>query len=98
MTPHTYTTPTTMRTTLDAVFAGDITADIAPGLSLRLQRSAHCWRMTLASGDGPILHATCDRVATAVSAPSVEWVRNEAGTVVSAQWCEGEPVVGMVHP
>ena len=93
-----FTTPTTMRAALDQTFAGELDRQIAPRLWLRLQRSAHCWRMTLASGDGPILHATCDRVATAVSAPSVEWVRNEAGTVVSAQWCEGEPVVGMVHP
>ena len=97
MTPHTYTTPTTMRTTLDAVFAGDITADIAPGLSLRLQRSAHCWRMTLASGDGPIPHVTCDRVATAVSAPSLDrWQRNENGTIVRAEWREGAPPVRMV--
>ena len=90
------TDPATMRATLDATFAGEIDRQIAPRLWLTLERAAHCWRMTLASGDGPIPHSTCDRVATAVCAPSVEWVRNEAGTVVSAEWREGEPVVGMV--
>jgi len=86
-----------MRAALDATFAGDLTGAIAPGLSLRLQRAAHCWRMTLASADGPVSHATCDRVATAVSAPSLDgWERNAAGTVVRAEWREGWPPVRMV--
>lgn len=97
MTPHTYTTPTTMRATLDATFAGEIDRQIAPRLWLVLERSAHCWRMTLASGDGPIPHATCDRVATAVSAPSLDrWQRNDSGTIVRAEWREGAPPVRIV--
>ena len=90
------TDPATMRATLDATFTGEIDRQIAPRLWLTLTRAAHCWRMTLASGDGPIPHETCDQVATAVSAPSVEWQRSPAGTVVSAEWREGAPVVGMV--
>jgi hypothetical protein len=84
-----FTTPTTMRATLDATFAGEIDRQIAPRLWLTLERSAHCWRMTLASGSGPVSHATCDRVATAVSAPSLDgWVRNPLGTVARAEWQE----------
>ena len=90
-------TPATMRATLDATFAGDLTADIAPGLSLRLQRSAHCWRMTLASGGEKIERTTFDRVATAVSAPSLDqWQRNEDGTVIIAEWSDGWPPVRVV--
>ena len=97
MTPHTYTTPTTMRAALDQTFAGEIDRQIAPRLWLTLERSLHCWRMTLASGDGPIPHATCDRVATAVGAPSLDpWERNENGTIVRAEWREGAPPVRMV--
>ena len=91
-----FTTPTTMRATLDATFAGEIDRQIAPLLWLTLERAAHCWRLTLASGDGPIPHATCDRVATAVSAPSLDsWVRNENGTIARAEWREGVPPVRM---
>ena len=97
MIPHTYTTPTTMRAALDQTFAGEIDRQIAPRLWLILERAAHCWRMTLASGDGPIPHATCDRVATAVGAPSLDpWERNENGTIVRAEWREGAPPVRMV--
>lgn len=98
MTTHMFTTPAAMRATLDQTFAGEIARQIAPLLWLTLTRAAHCWRMTLASGDGPIPHATCDRVATAVNAPSLDaWERNKAGTVVSAQWCEGGPVMRIVE-
>ena len=90
------TTPAAMRATLDATFAGELDRQIAPRLWLTLTRAAHVWRITLASGDDPIPHETCDRVATAVSAPSVEWARNAAGTVASAQWCEGAPVTAVL--
>lgn len=92
-----FTTPAAMRATLDATFAGEIDRQIAPRLWLTLTRSAHCWRMTLASGDGPIPHIVCDRVAAAVSAPSLDpWQRNAAGTVITAEWREGWPPVRMV--
>ena len=91
------TTPAAMRATLDAVFAGELDRQIAPCLWLTLTRSAHCWRMTLASGDGPIPHTTCDRVATAVSAPSLDpWQRNAAGTVITAEWREGWRMVAVL--
>ena len=94
---HDFTTPATMRAALDQTFAGEIDRQIAPRLWLTLTRAAHCWRMTLASGDGPIPHATCDRVATAVSAPSLDaWRRNEAGTVIVGEWRDGWPPVRMV--
>ena len=93
-----FTTPATMRATLDQTFAGEIDRQIAPLLWLTLTRAAHCWRMTLASGDGPIPHATCDRVATAVSAPSLDrWQRNENGTIVRAEWRDGWPPVRMAQ-
>jgi hypothetical protein len=92
-----FTTPATMRATLDATFAGEIDRQIAPRLWLTLERSLHCWRLTLASGDGPIPHATCDRVATAVGAHSLDpWERNENGTIVRAEWRDGWPPVRMV--
>ena len=90
------TDPTTMRAALDQTFAGELDRQIAPRLWLTLERAAHCWRMTLASGDGPIPHATCDRVATAVSAPSLDrWQRNDTGTIVRAEWRDGWPKAGM---
>ena len=86
------TDPATMRATLDATFAGEIDRQIAPLLWLTLERAAHCWRMTLASGDGPIPHATCDRVATAVSAPA--WaVRSVADALASM----GRGMAGLVR-
>jgi hypothetical protein len=91
-----FTTPTAMRATLDAVFAGEIDRQIAPRLWLTLTRSAHCWRMTLAS-DKKIERVTFDRVATAVSAPSLDrWQRNDNGTIVRAEWREGWPPVRTV--
>ena len=91
-----FTTPTAMRTALDDVVAGEIDRQIAPRLWLVLERSAHCWRMTLASGRGPVTLAACDRVATAVSAPSLDpWQRNDNGTIVRAEWREGAPPVRM---
>jgi hypothetical protein len=92
-----FTTPAAMRAILDATFAGEIDRQIAPRLWLTLERSAHCWRTTLASGRGPVTLAACDRVATAVSAPSLDgWVRNPLGTIVRAEWREGWPPVRMV--
>jgi hypothetical protein len=85
-----------MRATLDATFAGELDRQIAPRLWLTLTRSAHCWRMTLAS-DKKIERITFDRVAAAVSAPSLDpWQRNAAGTVITAEWREGWPPVRMV--
>jgi hypothetical protein len=85
-----------MRATLDATFAGELDRQIAPRLWLTLTRSAHCWRMTLAS-DKKIERITFDRVATAVSAPSLDpWQRNDNGTIVRAEWREGAPPVRMV--
>jgi len=96
MTTHMFTTPATMRATLDATFAGEIDRQIAPRLWLTLERSLHCWRMTLAS-DKKIERVTFDRVATAVSAPSLDrWQRNDNGTIVRAEWREGWPPVRMV--
>ena len=89
--------PATMRAALDQTFAGEIDRQIAPRLWLTLERAAHCWRMTLASGDGPVTHATCDRVATAVSAPSLDtWRRSSGGVIARAEWREGWPPVRMV--
>lgn len=91
-----FTTPAAMRATLDATFAGEIDRQIAPRLWLTLERSAHCWRMTLAS-DKKIERITFDRVATAVSAPSLDpWQRNDNGTIVRTEWREGWPPVRMV--
>jgi hypothetical protein len=91
-----FTTPTTMRAALDDVIAGEIDRQIAPRLWLTLERSRHCWRMTLAS-DKKIERITFDRIATAVSAPSLDpWQRNENGTIVRAEWREGWPPARMV--
>jgi hypothetical protein len=52
--------------------------------------------MTLAS-DKKIERITFDRVATAVSAPSLDrWQRNDNGTIVRAEWREGWPPVRTV--
>ena len=94
---HDLTDPITMRAALDQTFAGEIDRQIAPRLWLTLERAAHCWRMTLAS-DKKIERITFDRVATAVSAPSLDrWQRNDTGTIVRAEWRDGWPVVGMVE-
>ena len=88
----TYTTPTTMRATLDQTFAGELDRQIAPHLWLTLQRAAHCWLLTLTS-DAPIPQAVCDQVATAVSAPSVDWQRSADGARAWATWFDGWPPV-----
>ena len=85
-----------MRAVLDRVFAGKL-RQCVNGVWVTLTRSAHCWRMALASGDGKITRTMFDRVATAASAPSLDpWQRNENGTVISAEWREGAPPVRMV--
>jgi len=89
------TVPVAMRAELDRVFAGSLNRQLAPGLRVDLTRCANAWRLTLMSND-PIPHETCDQVATAVSAPSVDWQRNGDGTMAWATWCEGAPVTAVL--
>ena len=81
-----------MRRILDGTFAGSLNRAITPNLRVDLTRASNAWRLTLVS-NAPIPQATCDQVATAVSAPSVDWQRNADGSAAWAQWSEGAPVL-----
>lgn len=48
------------------------------------------WRLVLHDADNPIPRATCDVWATAVSAPSVDWVHMSFGSHWVATWTETE--------
>ena len=90
-------TPAAMRAVLETQGAGAIAHPFG-GVQVTLKRDGPVWELQLFDLDGPVSHATCDRIATAVSAPSLDgWQRNDNGTIVRAEWCEGWPPVRMVE-
>lgn len=56
-------------------------------LTVELVRSHDTWRLYLADLL-PVRHTTRDLWATAVSAPSVDWMRTQDGCLVWCEWTE----------
>lgn len=76
-----------MRAALDGLGRGSVTHCI-DGAFVTLQRDGVVWTLRITDPDKPVAHATCDRVATAVGAPSLDWRREQGGAVAWATWCE----------
>jgi hypothetical protein len=57
------------------------------GHLVTLARDGDRWTLTI-SGGGTVFQTVCDRWATAVSAPSVEWRRSDGGRYAACSWTE----------
>lgn len=76
-----------MREALDGSARGIVTRYI-DGAFVQLQRDGVVWGLRITNPDGPVAQTVCDRVATAVGAPSLDWRREQGGAVASADWVE----------
>jgi hypothetical protein len=59
------------------------------GHLVTLTRDANRWTLTVSGGTVP--RTVCDRWATAVSAPSVEWQHHDGGRCAVCSWTEAQP-------
>jgi hypothetical protein len=76
-----------MRQALAGVGVGKVTRYVDDAF-VELQRDGAVWTLRITDTDKPVARATCDRVATAVSAPSLDWRREQGGAVAEASWVE----------
>jgi hypothetical protein len=76
-----------MRAALTGCYAGKVTRYVDDAF-VQLERDGAVWTLRITDTDKPVTHATCDRVATAVGAPSLDWRREQGGAVAWATWCE----------
>jgi hypothetical protein len=58
------------------------------GAFVTLARDGVVWTLRITDPDSPVAHETCDRVATAVGAPSLDWRRESNGHTTEASWVE----------
>ena len=76
-----------MRAALDGLGRGSVTHCI-DGAFVQLQRDGVVWSLRITDTDKPVAQAFCDRAATAVGAPSLDWRRESNGAVVWREWVE----------
>ena len=76
-----------MRAALDGLGRGSVT-HCEGGVFVQLSRDGVVWTLRITNPDGPVAQTVCDRVATAVGAPSLDWRREQGGAVAWASWVE----------